>query len=63
MECKILFSGKKKTRGPRWPCITHLITRHFESIGLSVKEKKFNIGFQDEKKTFETEMFCICMYI
>ena len=37
------------TRGPRWPCIAHLITRQVESTGLSVQEKKFNtcIDFQD----------------
>ena len=36
-----------KTKGPRWSCITHLITRRFELNGLSVQEKKFNIDFQD----------------
>ena len=42
-----LFTDRRKTRGPRWPCISHLITRRFESIGLSVHEKKLNTDFQD----------------
>ena len=40
---------KNETSWPRWPCIAHLIgiPDMFESIGLSVQEKKFKIDFQD----------------
>ena len=38
----------KVTRGPRWPCIAHLITSQVSSqLTFSVQEKKFNINFQD----------------
>ena len=37
----------KMTRGQRWPCITHDYHTSFESVGLSVQEKKFKINFQD----------------
>ena len=38
----------KVTRGPRWPCIAHLITSQVSSqLTSSVQEKKFNINFQD----------------
>ena len=38
----------KVTRGPRWPCIAHLITSQVSSqLAFSVQEKKFNINFQD----------------
>ena len=38
----------KVTRGPRWPCIAHLITSQVSSqLASSVQEKKFNINFQD----------------
>ena len=38
-----------KTSGPRWPALYHSpdYQTSFESIGLSVQEKKFNIDFQD----------------
>ena len=37
-----------KTRGPKWSCIAHLITRQVLSqFVLSVQAKKFNIDFQD----------------
>ena len=38
----------KVTRGPRWPCIAHLIYSQVSSqLTSSVQEKKFNINFQD----------------
>ena len=38
----------KVTRGPRWPCIAHLITSQVSNqLAFSVQEKKFNIDFQN----------------
>ena len=43
MQC--IGKNYEETRGPRWPCIAHLLPDKFESTGISVQEKKFNTDF------------------